>query len=44
MCSIMAWCKKAADEKKFTAALDEIQEAWPDDISFMFEEFKVVSN
>ena len=31
MCSIMAWCKKAADEKKFTAALDEMTSRGPDD-------------
>jgi asparagine synthase (glutamine-hydrolysing) len=27
----MAWCKKAADEKKFTAALDEMTSRGPDD-------------
>lgn len=33
-----------ATKEAITAALDEIQEARPDDISFMFEEFKVLDD
>ena len=33
-----------ATKEAITAALEDIQEQRPDDISFMFEEFKVVSD